>query len=106
MSISETSAHLECIETDCRTRYPINRRIYTCTECGGLLDVGYEFHLQAGAEEIKAIFRDRKMSQAELDLSGVWRFRELLPLVRDPSEVVTLGEGNTPLYDGPRSAGF
>ena len=33
----------------------------------------------------------------------MWRFRELLP-VEDPSRVITLGEGGTPLVDAPRLA--
>jgi threonine synthase len=38
-----------------------------------------------------------------IDQSGVWRFRDLLPIV--PYErVVTLREGNTPLYEMPKSA--
>jgi threonine synthase len=39
-----------------------------------------------------------------LDQSGVWRFRELLPIVRNVDRVVTLLEGNTPLYEMPRCA--
>jgi len=33
-----------------------------------------------------------------LDHSGVWRFRELLPILENFGNVVTLQEGNTPLY--------
>ena len=39
-----------------------------------------------------------------VDQSGVWRFRDLLPIVDDLEKVVTLREGNTPLYDLPRCA--
>ena len=39
-----------------------------------------------------------------VDQSGVWRFRDLLPIVDDLDKVVTLREGNTPLYDLPRCA--
>jgi len=39
-----------------------------------------------------------------VDQSGVWRFRDLLPIVDNPDNVVTLREGNTPLYDLPRCA--
>ena len=119
-------AHLHCIEEDCNARYPILDRIYTCPGCGGLLDVAYEFEPAASADEIKAdeikaaekktgemkaadlksVFRARKGSSSELDQSGVWRFRELIPFVSDLSEVVTLREGNTPLYPAPRSARF
>jgi threonine synthase len=54
------------------------------------------------AEDLKQLWRDRKTSQAPADLSGVWRFRELLPTLK--SEPITLHEGNTPLYDLPRCA--
>ncbi len=37
-----------------------------------------------------------------IDQSGVWRFRDLLPIVKDLQRVVTLREGNTPLYEMPR----
>jgi threonine synthase len=39
------------------------------------------------------------------DRSGVWRFREFLPFTSDDA-VVSLGEGNTQLYDAPRSADY
>jgi threonine synthase len=39
-----------------------------------------------------------------VDQSGVWRFRELLPIVKNFDNVVTLREGNTPLYEMPRCA--
>lgn len=38
-----------------------------------------------------------------VDQSGVWRFRDLLPIVAE-DEVITLREGNTPLYELPKSA--
>ena len=56
--------------------------------------------------EKRSKFLARKTSQSELDRSGVWRFRELLPFINDLSKVVTLGEGNTPLYEAPRSAEY
>jgi threonine synthase len=51
----------------------------------------------AGA--LKSIWRERRSSNALLDSSGVWRFRELLPVAAE--QVITLREGNTPLYDLP-----
>ncbi len=38
------------------------------------------------------------------DQSGVWRFRELFPILKDMTRPVTLREGNTPLYELPRCA--
>ncbi len=99
-------AHLSCIDPHCKGRYPINQRLYTCPACGGLLDVAYDFSATDDAEDLKSLFASRKTSASGLDRSGVWRFRELLPFVSDPSLVVTLFEGNTPLYDAPASAGY
>ena len=105
MSSTRARAYLRCIEDDCLSQHPITERAYTCPECGGLLDVDYD--LSAGeADALKQTFTARRTSDAQIDLSGVWRFRELLPFVEDLSEVVTLREGNTPIYDAPRSAEY
>ena len=55
----------------------------------------------ANGAGLKSLWRERRTTNATLDLSGVWRFRELLPLPETPAEVITLREGNTPLYDLP-----
>ena len=47
----------------------------------------------------------RAASHDPRDRSGVWRYRELLPF-DDDAPVVTLFEGNTPLYDAPRAAKY
>ena len=41
-----------------------------------------------------------------MDISGVWRFREMLPFVDGPERIVTLPEGNTPLFDAPGAASY
>ncbi|HEY7544054.1 MAG TPA: threonine synthase [Blastocatellia bacterium] len=92
------------MEIECRASYTIKEKIYSCPKCGGLLDVVYDFHL-ADIDEMKARFKARLMSDDEADLSGVWRFRELLPFA-DPSHIVTLREGNTPIYDAPGSSEY
>jgi threonine synthase len=46
------------------------------------------------------------MSNAPLDQSGVWRYRELFPFIDDDRDIVTLREGNTPLLSGPRAAEY
>jgi threonine synthase len=106
MTDTHSIVYLRCIEADCRASYAATERLYACRRCGGLLDVAYDFRLPGGAEEMKARFRERRMMDAEIERSGVWRFRELLPFASDPSQVVTLDEGNTPLYDAPRSARY
>ncbi len=106
MITNQSTPYLRCIEAGCEERYPIDERIYTCRRCAGLLDVQYDFNLSSTADEMKAIFNERRAARTELERSGVWRFRELLPFVTDLSRVVTLAEGNTPIYTAPRSAEY
>jgi threonine synthase len=46
------------------------------------------------------------MSNAPIDQSGVWRYREFLPFLDDYAPVVTLREGSTPLLDAPGAADY
>jgi threonine synthase len=96
---------LVCINPACRARYGIEEVLYNCPECEGLLEAAYEF----GAPDTNALkqaWRERRMSNAPLDQSGVWRYRELFPFIEDDRHIVTLREGNTPLLEGPRAAQY
>ena len=106
MQPNHSHAYLRCIEPDCEEPFPIDTRIYTCRRCQGLLDVAYEFNLPTTSDETKAIFSRRLSDKDEINRSGVWRFRELLPFVANLSRVVTLAEGNTPIYAAPHSAEY
>ncbi|HXS12883.1 MAG TPA: threonine synthase [Acidobacteriaceae bacterium] len=86
---------------------------FRCRECGELFEVEYAW--SKGAPEadkpvyrpnslaLKHLWQERKSSTMAVDQSGVWRFRDLLPIVAE-DRVVTLREGNTPLYEMPRAA--
>jgi threonine synthase len=102
----QPKAYLQCIEAECKRDYPVDQRMYTCPACGGLLDVAYDYNLPCSVDEMIALFQERKTIKADLERSGVWRFRELLPFVADLSRVVTLSEGNTPIFAAPRSAEY
>jgi threonine synthase len=52
---------------------------------------------------LKWLWRERRCTGESLDESGVWRFRELLPILENFGNAVTLREGNTPLYRLPRA---
>ena len=56
------------------------------------------------ASALRWLWKERRHSALPIDQSGVWRFRELLPILDHPNEAVTLREGNTPLYGMPRCA--
>jgi threonine synthase len=98
-------ASQRCADPACGARYGINERLYVCPRCGGLLDVEIGREGLKGADELRGVWRARRASPDARDRSGVWRFRELLPFDEE-APVVTLGEGNTPLYDAPRSADY
>jgi len=105
---TESTSRLRCI--NCGAIRERADQDFRCPTCGDLFEVFYP-GWQTGrsspaagrrAEDLKHLWRDRKTSQAPADLSGVWRFRELLPTLK--SEPITLREGNTPLYDLARCA--
>ena len=77
---------------------------FRCRDCGCLFEVEYPGMAAGAREGLTATWKQRRSSHAALDRSGVWRFRELLPILRDESNAVTLEEGNTPLYPMPRCA--
>ncbi len=52
---------------------------------------------------LRYLWQERRTSSLAIDQSGVWRFRDLFPIV-DDDKVITLREGNTPLYELPKSA--
>src|SRR5271163_166923 len=56
------------------------------------------------ASALRWLWKERRHSALPIDQSGVWRFRELLPILDRPNDAVTLREGNTPLYGMPRCA--
>lgn len=92
---------LQCMQ--CRRQYPIDAVIYTCADCGGLLDVEHDMDwLKATVS--RALF-DRRMGTLDAPYhSGVWRYKELIaPDVADDL-IVSRPEGNTNLYHVPRLA--
>src|ERR1017187_7625760 len=77
---------------------------FRCSECGNLLEISDPAGKSAHADALKSIWLDRRSSNAFLDLSGVWRFRELLPAPDSADQVISLREGNTPLYELPQAS--
>jgi threonine synthase len=74
--------------------------LFRCGGCSELLEVIYPERTAAPPREfalrLKEIWKERKTSTLAEDVSGVWRYRELLPQV-ESRHVVTMSEGNTPL---------
>ncbi len=78
---------------------------YRCPACGDLYAVQYATpaasEAPAPTDSLRHTWRQRRVSHLPLDASGVWRFREMLPILRNTEAAVTLREGNTPLYEMP-----
>jgi len=77
---------------------------FRCGHCGDLLEITYPTwnEKKPDAAKLKSAWQKRRLSSSPVDLSGVWRYRDLLPALDDEQQVITLREGNTPLYELPR----
>src|SRR6266849_503659 len=78
----------------CRTAYAPDQDLLLCPRCHHLLEARYDL-----ARFGREVDRDALARRP----SGVWRWRELLPVL-DPTRIVTLGEGGTPFLRSERLA--
>lgn len=78
--------------SDCGRLFLINEVHTFCPDCQSTLISNYD--LATARQEV-----DRDMIQ--IRPKGMWRWHELLP-VQDPENIVSLGEGDTPLLRIPR----
>ena len=87
--------------------YPLDEIRYRSDD-GRTLEVVNNFEtLDAeNVRRLKSVFDKRAGSWDILDRSGVWRYREFLPAFEPFDTVVTMPEGNTPLFAMPRCARF
>lgn len=103
MKSTASTPRLRCIQ--CAATPQNAGQDFRCPTCGDLLEFFFpDPHFNAQA--LKSLWQSRRASLNPQDQSGVWRYRELLPAIasRNPDPIITLAEGNTPLYHLPRSA--
>ena len=84
----------KCVE--CAGEFRNGEIDYVCPECGGNLDVLYDYEYVGNQLSKSALAADRNFT--------IWRYRALLP-IEDSSPVPPLTVGWTPIYDCPRLAG-
>jgi threonine synthase len=107
--VRPVSFRFHCIA--CGDLSDIASQNFRCSHCGDLLEITYPFSSELGHKavtltpaELKSAWKQRRLSTSSVDLSGVWRFRELLPALESEQQAITLREGNTPLYEMPQCA--
>ncbi|MGV9102626.1 MAG: threonine synthase [Promethearchaeia archaeon] len=80
--------------TECGDEFDAHSMVTHCSGCGGVLQVGYDSgHIGQVLQKEDILCRP----------ASVWKYHELLPL-SEGSEIVTLGEGGTPLHTSERIA--
>jgi threonine synthase len=97
--------HLACI-AGCDGQHDPFQPLFQCPACGGLVDVVHDLApLKAtSADGWKRTLAARASSADAVDQSGVWAHREWIMPELDPADIVTAGEGRSPLVDVPRLA--
>ena len=93
-------AWFQCINEQCKAKYPLNTIIYRCKTCGSLLGVKHDVEALArrDAKAWMKLFEDRYKSTEWPYGSGVWGKKEwILPQI-DNNNIVSLYEGGTNLF--------
>jgi threonine synthase len=93
------TAHFRCFR-GCPGEYSVYEVMYTCPQCGGLLEVHHDVVAlrDRTADEWKTLFERRAGSSKWPYGSGVWGMREwVMPSMADEN-VVSMYEGNTNLF--------
>jgi len=94
-----------CISPDCAATCGVEETHFVCPRCGGPLDVAYNWSRLAPPTSLRDVQTKWSDRSNPLNLSGVWRFRELLPFA-EPSQVMTIGEGQTILQRADTLAAY
>src|SRR5690554_1025474 len=71
---------------ECKTRIDLRKQVNLCPNCGGLLEVQYDYKTMKNSA---GLFREYRRD-------SIWRYRDFFPQVSDKN-IVSLGEGATPL---------
>src|SRR5436190_18130466 len=93
-------AWFECLR-GCNVRHRLDQIVYRCELCGGLLEVRHDLKAlrQIPPAEWKRLF-DSRLGRA----SGVWSKKEVVLPELEEKNIVSLGEGNSPLIQSDRLA--
>jgi threonine synthase len=95
MSVHRPAAAFQrCIHPDCAATFDVGQVLTSCSHCGSLLDISYDWERIPVPRSLSEFERRWQTRLNPIDFSGVWRFRELLSFAPD-DQIVTIGEGQT-----------
>ncbi len=90
---------MEYVCQNCGKRFPGDELFYTCPDCGGVFlleDLDFTSLGALSGKQWRAIFDSRASFS---DLPGIFRFYELLAPIFEPGDLVSIGEGLTPIVE-------
>mgnify|MGYP001267043900 FL=1 len=95
----QLTAHFQCA-SGCDESYPLNRVIYRCEQCNGLLEVKHDVQqLKKKDAQYWIDLFDRRYMRTNFPYgSGVWGKKELVCPNVDDENVVSMFEGGTNLF--------
>ncbi len=98
-NMSEVQGKLVYSCIGCGAHYDIYDFVYTCPECRSLLKIenlNFDRYRDIPPERWKEIFDSRKNTTLP-ELSGIFRFHELILPIVPLEDIIYLGEGQTPI---------
>jgi threonine synthase len=103
MGAHDYRAWYACIN-GCPAQYELNEILYRCPRCGDLLEVQHDLEAlkTTSANVWKEIFAARYSRAAGPFASGVWGKKEWVCSQIDDENIVSIGEGRTPLFAARR----
>ncbi len=99
------TAYQQCINPDCGVQFDCGQSLFKCPECGELLDILYNWDKIEVPGRMSEFGRRWAGRDNPPDLSGIWRFRELIGFCED-RHIVTIGEGQTVLQQNDAVAEY
>jgi len=90
---------MEYVCQGCGSRFPAAELYYTCPDCGGVFlleDTRFAELAETSGATWREIFDSRAASKHPA-LQGIFRFYELVAPILEPEDIVSPGEGRTPV---------
>ena len=105
VEIGTDQAFQKCLSPNCGATYDLGEVRTSCDRCGNLLDVAYDWDRIGVPDDLSWFEQKWSRRNDPLCYSGVWRFHELLAFA-PPDQIVSIGEGQTPLRQTPGVAKY